>query len=150
MPGESRIEAVLDLRAVSKRFGSHAAVSDVSLTIRRGSFYGLLGPSGCGKTTTLRLIAGFEQPDAGEILLNGRDIARLRPYQRPVSTVFQNYALFPHLTARGNIAWGQCKGYGLQSGHFLLEAAEIADIKSRSGVHCDHQQTLTSSVIARP
>jgi ABC-type Fe3+/spermidine/putrescine transport system ATPase subunit len=106
MPGESRTEAVLALRAVSKRFGSHTAVSDVSLTIRRGSFYGLLGPSGCGKTTTLRLIAGFEQPDAGEILLNGRDIARLRPYQRPVSTVFQNYALFPHLTARGNIEFG--------------------------------------------
>jgi ABC-type Fe3+/spermidine/putrescine transport system ATPase subunit len=106
MPGESRTEAVLDLRGVSKRFGSHAAVSDVSLAIEKGSFYGLLGPSGCGKTTTLRLIAGFEQPDTGEILLNGRDIAGLRPYQRPVSTVFQSYALFPHLTTRGNIEFG--------------------------------------------
>jgi spermidine/putrescine transport system ATP-binding protein len=106
MPAESRTDAVLALCAVSKRFGSHAAVSEVSLTIERGAFYGLLGPSGCGKTTTLRLVAGFEQPDTGEILLNGRDMAGLRPYQRPVSTVFQSYALFPHLTARGNVEFG--------------------------------------------
>lgn len=106
MAAESPTDTVLELREVSKRFGSHLAVSSVSLTIRRGSFYALLGPSGCGKTTTLRLIAGFEQVDTGAILLNGRDIGRLRPYQRPVSTVFQSYALFPHLTARSNIEFG--------------------------------------------
>ena len=98
--------AVLELRQVFKRFGSHQAVADVSLLVERGSFYALLGPSGCGKTTTLRMIAGFEQPDSGDILLNGAPIQHLRPYQRPVTTVFQSYALFPHLTVRGNIEFG--------------------------------------------
>jgi ABC-type Fe3+/spermidine/putrescine transport system ATPase subunit len=98
--------AVLEIRNVTKRFGSHTAVAGISVSVERGSIYGLLGPSGCGKTTTLRLIAGFEQPDTGEIVLNGRNMAGLKPYQRPVSTVFQSYALFPHLTARGNVEFG--------------------------------------------
>ncbi len=97
---------VLDLRGISKRFGSHAAVTGVSLVVPRGSFFSLLGPSGCGKTTTLRMIAGFETPDAGEIHLNGARIDALPPYRRNVNTVFQNYALFPHLTARGNVEFG--------------------------------------------
>ncbi len=104
---------VLELRGVSKRFPSHTAVDNVSLTVERGCLFALLGPSGCGKTTTLRMIAGFEQPTSGEILLNGKDIAPLRPYERNVSTVFQNYALFPHLTARENIEFGlRRKGMG--------------------------------------
>jgi spermidine/putrescine transport system ATP-binding protein len=132
MPGESRTEAVLDLRAVSKRFGSHAAVSEVSLAIERGAFYGLLGPSGCGKTTTLRLIAGFEQPDTGEILLNGRDISALRPYERPVSTVFQSYALFPHLTARANVEFG-LRRKGVDKGSMERKVRDALDMVHLGG-----------------
>jgi len=96
----------LELRQVSKFFPTHQAVQNFSLTLRPGEFFTLVGPSGCGKTTTLRLIAGFEQPTAGEILLNNRLLNRLPPQQRNVSTVFQNYALFPHLTVFENVAFG--------------------------------------------
>src|SRR5512143_567037 len=100
------MEVVLELRGVSKDFPGHRAVREVSLDVERGSFFSLLGPSGCGKTTTLRLIAGFETPSAGEIWLNGVRIDALPPYRRSVNTVFQNYALFPHLTVRGNVEFG--------------------------------------------
>jgi spermidine/putrescine transport system ATP-binding protein len=99
-------KVILELRGVSKRFASHAAVRNVTLGVPRGSFFSLLGPSGCGKTTTLRMIAGFEAPDHGEIHLNGSRIDALPPYRRNVNTVFQNYALFPHLTVRGNVEFG--------------------------------------------
>jgi ABC-type Fe3+/spermidine/putrescine transport system ATPase subunit len=99
-------DCILELRRVSKRFGAHQAVADVSLDVPRGSFFSLLGPSGCGKTTTLRLVAGFENADQGEIWLNGSRLDGLPPYRRSVNTVFQNYALFPHLTVRGNIEFG--------------------------------------------
>ena len=102
MPSES----VLELRRISKDFGAHRAVTEVSLEIPRGAFFSLLGPSGCGKTTILRLIAGFETPTAGEVWLRGRRIDALPPYERNVNTVFQNYALFPHLTVQGNIEFG--------------------------------------------
>ena len=97
---------VLELRGISKTFPSHKAVDNVSLTLHRGELHALLGPSGCGKTTCLRMVAGFEVPDTGQILLNGSDIAPLKPYERNVSTVFQSYALFPHLTVFDNIAFG--------------------------------------------
>ncbi len=96
----------LEFQNVSKAFGPVQAVDGVSLSIKRGEFFSLLGPSGCGKTTLLRLMAGFEQPDAGRILLDGEDITHLPPNRRSVNTVFQNYALFPHLTVRENIAFG--------------------------------------------
>ena len=99
---------VQDLHLVNlvKRFGSVAAVDDVSVTIPAGSFFALLGASGCGKTTTLRMVAGLEDPTSGKILLGERDIAGLRPHQRPVNTVFQSYALFPHLDVFENVAFG--------------------------------------------
>jgi spermidine/putrescine transport system ATP-binding protein len=100
------MSAVLELREVSKSFGGHHAVNNISLAIERGSFFSLVGPSGCGKTTTLRLIAGFEAPSSGEIWLNGVRIDSIPPYRRNVNTVFQNYALFPHLTVEGNIRFG--------------------------------------------
>lgn len=99
-------EPVLELRAVSKTFPSHKAVDNVSLQLTRGELHALLGPSGCGKTTCLRMVAGFEIPDTGQILLNGTDIAPLKPYERNVSTVFQSYALFPHLSVFDNVAFG--------------------------------------------
>jgi putrescine transport system ATP-binding protein len=91
---------------VTKRFGSFVAVDDVSLDIAPGEFFALLGPSGCGKTTLLRMLAGFETPDAGEVLLDGQDIVGVPPYERPVNMMFQSYALFPHLTVAGNVAFG--------------------------------------------
>jgi ABC-type Fe3+/spermidine/putrescine transport system ATPase subunit len=100
------MNAILELRGVSKHFPTHRAVTDVSLSITRGEFFSLLGPSGCGKTTTLRLVAGFETPTAGEVWLNGSRIDSLAPYDRNVNTVFQSYALFPHLTVRSNIEFG--------------------------------------------
>ncbi len=100
------LTGTVELRGVSKHFGSAKAVDDVSLRLDPGLFYSLLGPSGCGKTTTLRLIAGFEQPTAGDILLNGERVNERPPYQRDVSTVFQSYALFPHLTVERNVAFG--------------------------------------------
>ena len=96
----------LEFRGVSKRFGEVRAVDDVTLEIRKGEIFSLLGPSGCGKTTMLRVAAGFEAPDAGRVFLDGRDITDLPPNKRPLNTVFQSYALFPHLTVRDNIAFG--------------------------------------------
>jgi spermidine/putrescine transport system ATP-binding protein len=96
----------VELVGLEKRFGDFVAVDGIDLSIAGGEFFSLLGPSGCGKTTTLRLIAGFEQPTAGAILLDGVDLARTPPHRRPVNTVFQSYALFPHLTVEDNIAYG--------------------------------------------
>jgi spermidine/putrescine transport system ATP-binding protein len=96
----------VELVDLVKRFGDVAAVDGISLDIPAGEFFSLLGPSGCGKTTTLRIIAGFERPDAGRILLDGRDMAQTPPHRRPVNTVFQSYALFPHLNVRDNVAFG--------------------------------------------
>jgi len=96
----------LQLTRLTKTYGDFTAVDDLSLTIPKGSFFALLGPSGCGKTTTLRMIAGLEEPTAGSIHLGETDITTTKPYQRPINTVFQNYALFPHLTIFENIAFG--------------------------------------------
>ena len=96
----------LRLESVTKRFGSFTAVDDLTLTIPAGSFFALLGPSGCGKTTTLRMVAGLEEPSTGDVYLGDQRITSLRPYKRPVNTVFQNYALFPHLSVADNIAFG--------------------------------------------
>jgi spermidine/putrescine transport system ATP-binding protein len=98
--------ADLRLTDVTKRFGSFVAVDDLSLTIPAGSFFALLGPSGCGKTTTLRMVAGLEEPTSGAIHLGDRDVTYAKPYQREVNTVFQNYALFPHLDVFENVAFG--------------------------------------------
>jgi spermidine/putrescine ABC transporter ATP-binding subunit len=97
---------IVELRGVSKSYGEHAALADFSLEVRRGEFLTLLGPSGSGKTTILRLVAGFEQPQSGEIWIEGRNASGLPPYQRNVNTVFQHYALFPHLNVAENVAFG--------------------------------------------
>ena len=96
----------LELEGVTKQFDSFVAVADLSLRVPRGSFFALLGPSGCGKTTTLRMVAGLEQPTRGTLSIGGTDITYTRPYQRPVNTVFQSYALFPHLDIYENVAFG--------------------------------------------
>src|SRR3981081_1572237 len=98
--------ALLEIIEASKRGGSVARVARVALAIERVEFFALLGPSGCGKTTLLRLIAGFETPDHGRIIIDGADVTAVPPYARPVNMMFQSYALFPHLDVAGNIAFG--------------------------------------------
>ena len=103
---EWRMAGFLEFENISKSFGPVRAVDHVSLAVGKGDFYSLLGPSGCGKTTLLRLVAGFEQPDTGRVILDGQDITHLPPNRRQVNTIFQSYALFPHLTVWENIAFG--------------------------------------------
>src|SRR3954453_14593051 len=96
----------VELEHVTKRFDEVVAVRELSLALRSGEFFTLLGPSGCGKTTTLRMIAGFEQSTEGRITIDGQDVAGLPSYKRPTNTVFQSYALFPHLSVSENVAFG--------------------------------------------
>ena len=106
LAAEGNSRPLLRIEGLTKRFGAAAAVERLSLDIYTGEFLALLGPSGCGKTTLLRLIAGFERPNAGHILLDGVDLARVPPYRRPLNMIFQDYALFPHLTVAENVAFG--------------------------------------------
>jgi spermidine/putrescine transport system ATP-binding protein len=108
MSGNAPGGGSIELAGLTKRFGAgdHPAVDDISLSVASGEFFSLLGPSGCGKTTTLRLIAGFEQPTSGTIKLDGADVSGLPAHRRNVNTVFQSYALFPFLTAFDNVAFG--------------------------------------------
>jgi spermidine/putrescine transport system ATP-binding protein len=123
----------VEFRAVTKRFGSLTAVDAVSLKVRKGEFLSLLGPSGCGKTTSLRLIAGFEQPDAGEILIGGVDAVGTPPYKREVNTVFQQYALFPHMSVLDNVAYGlkQRKAGKAERHARAREALELVQMTGR-------------------
>src|SRR3954463_2906262 len=123
---------LLRIQGVSQNFGAFRAVDRVSLGIGAGEFFALLGPSGCGKTTLLRMLAGFETPDAGRILLEGRDIAAVLPHQRPVNMMFQNYALFPHLNVRDNIAFG-LKRAGLPRGVIAARVAEMLALVKLEG-----------------
>ena len=109
---------------LSKRFGGSAAVDQLSLDIYQGEFFALLGPSGCGKTTLLRLIAGFERPDSGRVLLDGVDLAAVPPHRRPVNMMFQNYALFPHLNVEANVAFG-LKQEGLAKAEIAQRVADM-------------------------
>src|SRR5215475_9197261 len=104
--GDSAVRAAVHVAGLRKRYGDVAAVDDVELTIREGEFFTMLGPSGSGKTTLLRLIAGFERPDAGTVELGGVDVTREPPYARNVNTVFQDYALFPHMNVLQNVEYG--------------------------------------------
>jgi putrescine transport system ATP-binding protein len=123
---------LIRVEAVSKLFGRTAAVADVSVEIGAGEFFALLGPSGCGKTTLLRMIAGLETPNSGRILIGGVDMAGVPPWQRPVNTVFQSYALFPHMTVAGNIAFG-LKQDGLAGREIKARVAEMLDLVQLTG-----------------
>jgi ABC-type Fe3+/spermidine/putrescine transport system ATPase subunit len=130
----SEIDVALD--HVTRRFGSVIAVDDLSLDVRRGEFLSLLGPSGCGKTTTLRLIAGFEHPDEGVVRIAGEDVSTQPPYRRPVNTVFQSYALFPHLSVADNVAYGlKQQGFKRRArrakAQEMLELVHLPDIARR-------------------
>ncbi len=121
------------MREVTKRHGDTVAVDRLSLTIRKGEFFAILGPSGSGKTTTLRLLAGFEQPDAGEIIIEGQPMQGVPPNRRPVNLVFQNYALFPHMTVAQNVAFGlEMKGLPLgEIGPRVAEALEMVRLAGK-------------------
>ena len=118
----------LRLERVTKRFGSFVAVDDLSLTIPSGSFFALLGPSGCGKTTTLRMVAGLEDPSEGTILIGDDDVTGTKPYKRPVNTVFQSYALFPHLDIFENVAFGLRRRSAKDVKRQVSEALELVEL----------------------
>jgi putrescine transport system ATP-binding protein len=118
------LKPLLRIEGVGKRFGGYAAVDNLSLDIYQGEFFALLGPSGCGKTTLLRLIAGFQRPDAGHILLEGVDLGPVPPHRRPVNMMFQSYALFPHLTVEANVAFG-LKQEGLPRAQIAERVADM-------------------------
>ncbi len=139
-PASTTTETSVDVELIdlTKRFGSVIAVDNVSLRITQGSFYSLLGPSGCGKTTTLRMIAGFEQPTAGEILIAGVPVAGVPPYRRNVNTVFQHYALFPHMDVARNVGYG-LRQVGSTKDEERRRVAEALDLVRLSGY--DHRRT---------
>jgi spermidine/putrescine ABC transporter ATP-binding subunit len=132
----------VEFRAVTKRFGSLTAVNAVNLKVRRGEFLSLLGPSGCGKTTSLRMIAGFEQPDEGEILIGGVDAVGTPPYKRDVNTVFQQYALFPHMSVLDNVAYG-LKQRKMGKAERYARAREALDLVQMTGRE-NHRPTMLS------
>jgi spermidine/putrescine transport system ATP-binding protein len=147
----------LVLTSVTKRFGAFTAVDDLDLTVPQGSFFALLGPSGCGKTTTLRMVAGLEDPTAGTITLGEEDITHRKPYKRPVNTVFQSYALFPHLTIYENVAFGlRRRGVKDLKKHVgeMLELVELQEYAARRPAQLSGGQqqrvALARALINRP
>src|SRR5687767_12358742 len=129
-------ESIVRLERVTKRFDTVEAVKDLDVAIQRGQFVTLLGPSGCGKSTTLRLIGGFEAPSEGRIVIGNEDVTRLPPNKRDVNMVFQDYALFPHMTVRGNIAFGlELQGHPRAAinarVHELLDFLQLQSLEDR-------------------
>ena len=132
MAGAARADNSGDLvlSSLTKRFGAFTAVDDVDLRFPQGSFFALLGPSGCGKTTTLRMVAGLEQPTAGEVRIGAHDITYDKPYRRPVNTVFQSYALFPHLSVRENVAFGLKRRRSSQVDKLVADVLELTELQA--------------------
>ncbi len=128
MAGFREAQGDLRLESVTKSFADFTAVDDLDLDVPRGSFFALLGPSGCGKTTTLRMIAGLEQPTAGRVLIGETDLTGSRPYERPVNTVFQSYALFPHLTIRDNVSFGPKRRKVADASRLTEDALELVQM----------------------
>lgn len=149
--------ADLELVGVSKQFPGFTAVDNVSFTVPAGSFFALLGPSGCGKTTTLRLISGLEEPTSGKILVGGKDVSNTKPHQRPINTVFQSYALFPHMTVLENVAFG-LKQRGVKDAialaHGALQLVELDHVADRKPTQLSGGQqqrvALARAVVNRP
>lgn len=152
-------EAGADLRldGIKKRFPGFTAIEQLDLTIPAGSFFALLGPSGCGKTTTLRLVAGLEEPTEGRILIGGQDVTRTKPFQRPVNTVFQSYALFPHMTILENVAFGLRRrriGDPVAKAHEALRLVELDHLAARRPAQLSGGQqqrvALARAIVNRP
>ncbi len=149
----------IEIENVTKRFGDFVAVKDMNLKIRKGEFFSMLGPSGCGKTTTLRMVAGFEQPTEGEIYLANTPVAGVPPYKRPVNTVFQSYALFPHLSVWENVAFG-LKRKGVEKNEIkkrvgeAIEMVEMETMQDRKPIQLSGGQqqrvALARALVNRP
>ena len=149
--------AGLQLKGIHKRFPGFTAIEHLDLDIPAGSFFALLGPSGCGKTTTLRVIAGLEDPTEGQVLLGGEDVTKLKPHQRPVNTVFQSYALFPHMTILENVAFGLKRrkvGDALAKARAALELVELGHVGDRKPAQLSGGQqqrvALARAIVNRP
>lgn len=149
--------ADLQLVGITKRFPGFTAIEQLDLTIPAGSFFALLGPSGCGKTTTLRLVAGLEEPTEGSILIGGQDVTTTKPFQRPVNTVFQSYALFPHMTILENVAFGLRRrkiGDPVAKAHEALRLVELDHLAARRPAQLSGGQqqrvALARAVVNRP
>jgi spermidine/putrescine transport system ATP-binding protein len=149
--------ADLELVGITKRFPGFTAIENLNLTIPAGSFFALLGPSGCGKTTTLRLVAGLETPTAGRILIGGKDVTDTKPHQRPVNTVFQSYALFPHMTVLRNVAFGLYRrgvADPLGRAHEALRLVELDHLAGRRPAQLSGGQqqrvALARAIVNRP
>ena len=149
--------ADLELVGLHKRFPGFTAIEDLDLTIPAGSFFALLGPSGCGKTTTLRLVAGLEQPTSGRILIGGKDVTSVKSFKRPVNTVFQSYALFPHMTVLENVSFGlKRRGIADATGkaHEALRLVELDHLSARKPQQLSGGQqqrvALARAVVNRP
>jgi spermidine/putrescine transport system ATP-binding protein len=149
--------ADLELTGITKRFPGFTAIEELDLSIPAGSFFALLGPSGCGKTTTLRLVAGLEEPTAGRILIGGKDVTATKPFQRPVNTVFQSYALFPHMTILENVAFGLRRrkvADALGRAHEALRLVELDHVSSRRPAQLSGGQqqrvALARAIVNRP
>ncbi len=136
-PAASEQAPSVELRSVTKRFGEVVAVDEISLAIEKGGFFTMLGPSGCGKTTTLRVIAGFEEATSGQVLIDGEDVVNLPAYKRPTNTVFQSYALFPHLIVKDNVAFG-----------LKRKGVDRAEIERRVGE--EHERVGLAAAAPRP
>lgn len=158
-PPQASAEIAVSLQSVAKQFGDLTAVKDLDIDIRAGEFFSMLGPSGSGKTTVLRMIAGFEEPTAGTITLNGKDVTKAAPFDREVNTVFQDYALFPHLTIAENVAYGlKVRGVGKQERQKLvaesLEQVRLAHLAERRPSQLSGGQrqriALARALILRP
>jgi spermidine/putrescine transport system ATP-binding protein len=149
--------ADLELVGITKRFPGFTAIDELNLAIPAGSFFALLGPSGCGKTTTLRLVAGLEEPTAGRILIGGKDVTSTKPHQRPVNTVFQSYALFPHMTVLENVAFGLKRrkiANAIARAHEALRLVELDHLAQRRPQQLSGGQqqrvALARAVVNRP
>ncbi|KRC50528.1 spermidine/putrescine ABC transporter ATP-binding protein [Leifsonia sp. Root227] len=149
--------ADLQLVGIKKRFPGFTAIENLDLTIPAGSFFALLGPSGCGKTTTLRLVAGLEEPTEGQIIIGGKDVTKTKPFQRPVNTVFQSYALFPHMTILENVAFGLRRrkiGDPVTKAHEALRLVELDHLAARRPAQLSGGQqqrvALARAVVNRP
>src|ERR1700712_1252855 len=149
--------ADLELIGIQKRFPGFTAIESLDLFIPAGSFFALLGPSGCGKTTTLRLVAGLEEPTQGRIVIGGKDVTSTKPYQRPVNTVFQSYALFPHMTVLENVAFGLRRriiASPVEKAHEALRLVELDHLAARKpGSLSGGQQqrvALARAIVIRP
>ena len=149
-PAGTDLGSGLEIRSLVKSFGDFRAVDSIDLSVPEGSFFALLGPSGCGKTTTLRMVAGLERPSAGAIYIGREDISAMRPYQRPTNTVFQNYALFPHMTVFENVAFGLRRrkvGDVRAKVMEMLELVELAHLANRKPTQLSGGQQQRIAVV---